>query len=226
MKEDIRERVIEGIDDDLIRDAYSPENAVASPSAKRRFIGLKRAALVAAAAVLTVCGLLMLNENVRAAVFGSFLRRSGKVVEVYFADPDAESGSDGSVSVYGVTLGYIPDGLITEESEVTEDGIKFVYLQVEPGDEGRHEPYVSVAISRSGVFPWGFGGGNYDDYVYQSSVNGMDAYMFDYSDLPARFEFRAEGGQILFGDENITVCVNGTGLSFDEVVKIAENIKW
>ena len=224
MKEDLRECAIEGIDDDLIRDA-DPDNVTAGGS-KRRYIGLKRAILVAAAMILTVCGLLMLNENVRAAILGSFLRRNGDVMEVYFADPAAETEPAETVSVNDAVIGYIPDGLIMEEIYEEEDGIRCVFLEIELGDEAEHEPYVSIFISPSGVNNWGFGGGNYDEYVYQSSINGMDAYMLDSSVLPTHFGLRAKGGQILFGDEYLNVSINGTGLSFDEVIKIAENIKW
>ncbi|MBR3639308.1 MAG: hypothetical protein IKN50_01745 [Clostridia bacterium] len=241
MKEDIRERVIEAIDDDLIRDAYESENVTAG-SAKRRSVGIKRAILIAAAVLLTVCGLLMLNGNVRAAVIetirGSFLKRDGDVVGVSFVDPDAESetesvgsdvsaesvGSADAVSIHDVEIGYIPDGLIMEERDDFTGEVRWVYLEIEPGNEGRDFPYVQMSISRSGNFSHGFGKGVYDKYVYQSTINGMDAYVIETS-------CDSEGDQveidiILFGDENITVNIHSTGLNIEEVTKIAENIVW
>ena len=61
---DIDPRLVEGAE----KDGKAP-----APKKEHRLFGFKRVALVALAVILTVGGLLMLNENVRAAVIGSFI---------------------------------------------------------------------------------------------------------------------------------------------------------
>ena len=223
---DIDPRLIEGAEKD---------GKASAPKKEHRLFGFKRVALVALAVILTVGGLLMLNENVRAAVIGSFIRRSENSVDVSFVNPDAESESESdktnesvvsaeAVSIYDVSVEYIPDGLIMEDLDAIHDVARFVYLEIELGNAAKDFPYVQMSISRSGQFPRGFGGDNFDEKVYQSSINGMDAYILasscDY------FGETVECVQLLFGDEDITVDIQSTGLSLEEVTKIAENIVW
>ena len=214
MKEDMMRRAIGGIDPRLAADA--------APG-KKRGATVKKIVAAALAVMVTTFGLLMLNAQVRAAVLGSFMKRDGGGVSVYFADPDGESESD--VSVYDVTVEYIPDGLIMEDIKANDD-LRFVYLEVELGNKGGNIPYIQMSISHSGAFPWGWGRETFDDRVYQSTINGMDAHMIDFSDFADSGLGSLEGGEILFGDENITVKIDGYGLRFDEVIKIAENVTW
>ena len=153
-------------------------------------------------------------------------KQSEESAAVVSTESGEESEFAETVSVYDVTIGYIPDGLIMEEEDDEEDGIRCVNMGAELGDEGKHIPSVSIIIGRTDFFSMEKNETGSEDRGYQSSINGKDAYMIDYSDLQTHFGQRADGGKIMFVDENITVSIDGGGLSFDEVIKIAENITW
>ena len=213
------------LDYEFVENASSEKARALRQSEKRntRF-GIKRVAIIVIAALVTAFGLLMMNEKVRAAIFGSFLRRFDNGVEVSFANSDTESESSDSVNVLDVNVGYIPDGLAFKEHDVIPNVARFIYMETVPGNNEKDLPFVQMTISRSGHFPRGFGGDSFDKYVYQSTINGMDAYVFA---VPYDYEGEIiDDVIILFGDKDITIYIQSIGLSVKEVFDIAENVTW
>ncbi len=83
---------------------------------KKKTIGIKRVAMIFLAAAVSVFGLLMLNENVRAAVTRSIVRFFDDGVRISFRDPDDTGNENGErKTTYDVTFGYIPEGLTLNE---------------------------------------------------------------------------------------------------------------
>ncbi|MBR4490355.1 DUF4367 domain-containing protein, partial [bacterium] len=62
------------------------------------------------------------------------------------------------------------------------------------------------------------------EIVYQSTVNGMDAYMIDVESEIDGKPFSSH--DITFGDEDVSIMIFGMNISHEELVKIAENINW
>ena len=179
---------------------------------------LKRVAAIVLAAISVTFGALMMDENVRAAVTKSVISLVDHNVSVKFTDSrnpgDHKKTSD-------VTFGYIPEGLAFKElhdddhpnyrivqlGEMNDIFDKFVGINVFPSDEvdpGFSEP------------TW--------EIVYQSTVNGMDAYMIDVESEIDGKPFSSH--DITFGDEDVSIMIFGMNISHEELVKIAENIKW
>ena len=200
---------------------------------------LRRAAVIALAVTLTAFGVLMLNEDVRAAVLGLFVGQTedGSTV-VRFSGSDDESEPVEEKSIYDVSVGYVPEGFVLNEiqDEALVGNFRIILLN------GEDTPANSVPFARVDIRTAGKTMNGYDaefspnsfDYFSQTTVRGMDAFYtndMDYIDEafiassgygPEYFE----GGLIIFGDGSIVVDVLGCGISIDELFKIAESVVW
>lgn len=194
MKEDIKRRALTGIDDKLIRDAYKPEEA-AKPAREQRHIGLKRAVLIAAAAILTVFGLLMFNANIRAAVLGVFVwDRNESFITMSFTGSETDDESVGPISVNDITIGYVPDGMrivmddIGEKNSDEDPKGRLITLSSGPRGEGLSPIIVdiSIIIRPSSSDPITTliddvkeDGVEWEEYWSHTTIRGMDAMVRD-----------------------------------------------
>ena len=247
MKEDIKREAVAGIDDALIRAAYKPEKA-AAPTGERRHTGLKRAVLIAAAAILTVCGLLMFNANVRAAILGVFVRQEDDLTVVSFAGSETDDESAEHKTVFDASVGYVPEGLFPREMHDEEfpEEYRLIYLL----DETAEDPYnqapkaVRIAIASSRLHETKIHPADaFEDRFTPTTIRGMNAFIYGENDyylkafeedenLKRLYEQMGiepsdiDGGSIFFGDSDVTVSVSGYGLSIDELIRIAESVVW
>ncbi|MBQ1502413.1 MAG: hypothetical protein IIZ35_00260 [Clostridia bacterium] len=192
---------------------------------------LVRIAAIAVGAIILTSGILMLNANVRAAVLGVF---SGR----------------GDDSLYRVKIGYIPKGFTAdrenalvrygEYDDPTSRGITFVQESDldywnEPWaaeiDEyrGYHPPRIEISICRPGSvneiedlseFP-----GVTPEEITVRGIRGQLAHTGTY-EIREEQDDVADGYWVLFRDEDVTVFIQSSGIDLDEVMKIAEGIKW
>ncbi len=192
---------------------------------------LVRIAAIAVGAIILTSGILMLNANVRAAVLGVF------------------SGW-GDDSLYRVKIGYIPKGFTADRENVlvrygeyddpTSRGITFVQESDldywnEPWaaeiDEyrGYHPPRIEISICRPGSVNDTVDLSEFPEVTPEEiTVRGIRGQMAH----TGTYEIRAEQGDVadcywvLFRDEDVTVFIQSSGIDPDEVMKIAEGIKW
>ena len=232
MKKDVMRRAIGGIDPRLV------ESADAEPvKAPRKSLGFKRVAVIALAIVLTVCGLLMLNANVRAAVLGFVLNwEDEENVRIHWNVESEEGEPADAVDIRDVAFGYLPEGYVAHDIPGDPDlegyDPRIRTVRIMPAEyEGMTEGELSsvpdqiiVYISRAGDIDWGYGNGSYD-LTYMSKINGMDAFM-----VHQIYEYEGESyevGDIMFSDDKITVNIGGIWEpGFDETIKIAEGMTW
>ena len=246
--------VIGAIDPNLVENAEKASaNDVVSSSKTRRFTGFKRIAVIAVAVILTVGGLLMLNANVRAAVLGVFVsHRDGGWTVLSYADPETDYESSEHKTVYDVTVGYVPDGFIVKDIDVSLDPEYPLeeYRVIDLLDETAEDPYnnsplfVRVKIMSSRLYEQKIRSAEPFEELYSPmTIRGMDAFVwnsYDYymkaleeNEEIARQYVQAgiepsdfDGGNIIFGDSDVTVSVSGHGIRIDELIKIAENVVW
>ena len=193
MKEDIKRRALTGIDDKLIRDAYKPEEA-AKPAREQRHIGLKRAVLIAAAAILTVFGLLMFNANIRAAVLGVFVwDTNDSFITMSFTGSETDDESVGPISVNDVTVGYVPDGMriVTDDpgENPSGDGTEWRDITISrPRDSGLSPILVDISITirpsssdpiTTLIDDFKEDGVEWEEYWSHTTIRGMDAMVRD-----------------------------------------------
>ncbi|MBQ6677912.1 MAG: hypothetical protein IJM71_07685 [Clostridia bacterium] len=192
---------------------------------------LVRIAAIAVGAIILTSGILMLNANVRDAVLGVF------------------SGW-GDDSLYRVKIGYIPKGFTADRENVlvrygeyddpTSRGITFVQESDldywnEPWaaeiDEyrGYHPPRIEISICRPGSvneiedlseFP-----GVTPEEITVRGIRGQMAHTGTY-EIREEQDDVADSYWVLFRDEDVTVFIQSSGIDLDEVMKIAEGIKW
>ena len=218
------------VDERFIEEA-APSGGGGEVRRKRSFIGLKRAVLIAAAVIATVCCLFMLNANVRAAVYGVFTGKDSHGWNVIsFGDPDEKNGFD----IRKVTLNYVPDifSLPEEEEIECEYGgdrslyrrdISLVVDESLSSEDPVNAPRVNVSIYRTENWKFKCDDEEYDifeDTYTPTTVRGMSC-------LEATYPYDGVAqGHLLFGDENVTVRIDYDVISMDEVMKIAEGIVW
>ena len=221
---------LEQVDERFIEEAAPTGVKAEKAPSRRSYTGLKRALLIAAAAVATACCLFMLNANVRAAIAGVFTGKDSHGWNVVsFGDPDEKNGFD----ITKVTLNYLPEGFMLPE----EEGIEFKYggdrspyyrMFSLVFDESRvmelygSYPLVDVCICRSENFNMkcsdeGFA--TFEEYYTPTMVRGMFGFRCSFSD-------DGEEGSLIFGDGNVTVRIDYEVIGMDEVMKIAEGIVW
>ncbi|MBR6915414.1 MAG: hypothetical protein IKN36_03570 [Clostridia bacterium] len=222
---------LEQVDERFIEEA-APTGVKAEKTQRRRsYTGLKRALLIAAAAVATACCLFMLNANVRAAIRGVFTGKDSHGWNVIsFGDPDEKNGFD----IRKVTLNYVPDIFSLPEEEEIEceyGGDRSLYCrdihlvadESLSSEDPVNAPRVHVSIYRTENLKLKYDDEQYDifeDTYTPTTVRGMSC-------LEATYPYDgAAQGHLLFGDENVTVSINFNGISRDEVMKIAENVIW
>ena len=222
---------LEQVDERFIEEA-APTGVKAEKAPRRRsYTGLKRALLIAAAAVATACCLFMLNANVRAAIAGVFTGKDSHGWNVVsFGDPDEKNGFD----ITKVTLNYVPDGMMLPEEEGIElkyGGDRSPYFRIIglALDEPRvmelygSYPHVDVCICRTENFNMkcsdeGFA--TFEEYYTPTMVRGMFGFRC------SSFDDGEETGSLIFGDGNVTVRIDYDVISMDEAMKIAEGIVW
>ena len=220
MKEDMMRSAIGGIDPRLV------EAADAAPG-KKRGATVKKIVAIALAVMVTTFGLLMLNAQVRAAIFGAFTYNDDQgYVRVHFDESDPA----GEVSLDSVSVGYIPEGYILHE--VSDDDFgeykgqvrMFRLIPPEYSDLTDYEmsntlfPHIVIWCSTSDEIDWGYDGDVYDK-VYESTINGMPAFVFDDN-------IGWECSEVTFGNADMSVRVAGTDFTLDEVIAVAENVTW
>ena len=220
MKEDMMRSAIGGIDPRLV------EAADAAPG-KKRGATVKKIVAIALAVMVTTFGLLMLNAQVRAAIFGAFTYNDDQgYVRVHFNDAEP----DGSASIDDVSIGYIPEGFILHE--VSDDDFgeykgqvrMFRLIPPEYSDLTDYEmsntlfPHIVIWCSTSDEIDWGYDSDVYDK-VYESTINGMPAFVFDDN-------IGWECSEVTFGNADMSVRVAGTEFTLDEVIAVAENVTW
>lgn len=219
------------VDERFIEEA-APTGVKAEKAPRRRsYTGLKRALLIAAAAVATLCCLFMLNANVRAAVYGMFTGKdSHGWTVVSFGDPDEKNGFD----ITKVSLNYIPDGLhLPEEEEIEYEyggdrSPYYRYIALEADgprvtDGPDNSPRVEISVYRTENWKMKYNeeeSDPFEDTYTPTTVRGMFGFEVLYPDDGVVH------GQLLFGDRNVTVSVSFAYISEDELMKIAEGIVW
>ena len=208
------------IDHEIVDEAKEEEHfsteTVSFP--KKKKTGIKRVAIIFLAAIISVFGLLMLNENVRAAVTRSVISLIDNGIIVKFTGSN-ETGKSKNTS--DVTFGYIPEGLTLNEMHDDEHP-NHRYVNLEKTNDF-FDPLVSIRVLPTNDVERGFSEPSWKN-VYQSTVNGMDAFMIDVETVIDGKPFSSHG--IIFGDEDITIDIVGINISHEELVKIAENINW
>ena len=198
---------------------------------------LVRGAAIVLAAIILTSGILMLNPGVRSAVFGVFSGRSSEVIK------------DGSL--YGVRIGYLPEGFTADRENATVEygkygeptcrRIEFVreseleYLK-EPwvgevdGFSGYNPPRIEVVIGRpgTGVVPDDLS--ELDDGLYAEDVTfgktqGQVAYAGGFEFHNYQNDWATSYWILLYG-EDVTVLASVSGFEDDDVIKFAEGITW
>ena len=232
--------------DEELREEFPPREeecrkyAVTARRGERRFSAIKTlkwvAVIILAAISVSFAGLMM-NENVRAAVFGVFVGRNedGSRVNVKFKSEGFFDGKDLS----DLTVGYIPEGLtLWDDTKAAEDypGRRYIVLY----DPETH-PDVEHRIGPTSILVYIQEGDKEVEYSDESfsmaeglTINGLPAVMFDYSYVVGdRSELNGqtlEVGDLAFGDKNFTIRLHWIALcddeSFkDEAIKVAESIR-
>ena len=230
MKNDMMRRAIGGIDSRLIEQAEKDGITTVlkeSPVKKERIFGVKKAVFVALALAVVFCAVLVVS----AVVANMTVYQDEQGYRIHY------EGSEDEVDINSVTVGYVPEGFVVreltaEECEADPEGSEFNFqirqirlVREDYADLSAYElanspaPQVIININRAGEIDWGYSYGTYE-MTYQSTINGMDAIMIHETDAPHEIV------DIQFSDDKITVNIWGHGLTFDEVVKVAENIAW
>lgn len=219
-------KIIDEIDPEIFENAAEDVDARPGRAHRRSRVSkiFGRAAVIAAAAVLVLFSVLMFNTKVRAAVLDFFIWWDDKgYARVHFGAEDAE---DGSVDVDDVSFGYIPEGFVLHEiSNDTEQSdpifrrlriilaenryLPEILLSKSPDDS------VFIKICKSTDYHLGYAPESFD-MVRISTINGKAAFIY----------YKYPVSNIIFGDEKITVDMNGIGIELEEIVKIAENMTW
>lgn len=195
---------------------------------------LVRIAAVAVGAILLAAFVLMLNANVRSAVFGVF-----------------SGGNNGAVkngSLFGVKIGYLPEGFAADREravvgygkydEPTRRRIDFFresdlpYLD-EPWAweveefSGSTSPWIEVLIGRTGDPDVPTDLSEIDElYPEDITIRGMPAQAAYLGKIHEGQNAGAPCYCIMLCDENVTVIAYIFGFEDDEVIKIAEGITW
>ncbi len=179
---------------------------------------LKRVAAIVLAVVSVTFGALMMDENVRAAVTRSVISLVDSSVRVKFTD-SRNPGDNKKTS--DVTFGYIPEGLAIKELH-DDDHPNYRIVQIGEMND-IFDTFVAINVFPSEEVEPGFSESTWK-IVYQSTVNGMDAFMIDDESEVDGKPICCRG--ITFGDEDISIMIFGMNISHEELVKIAENINW
>ena len=194
---------------------------------------IRRTAAVVISAILIVSGVLMLNVNVRAAVFGVF---SGQ-----------ENEDDGG-TLYGVKIGYIPGGYVAvpeidrvafgEYGDPTIRRIEFIPEGTEvywnepwafevAGSTYSYVPQIRIEIDRSGPGRLHSDPSEYVVKLEEITVNGRQAYRsFPGQGIGVDEEGTLYNNMILLFDDEIVIRLQAFGLDGNEAMKIAEGIAW
>ncbi|MBR6291115.1 MAG: hypothetical protein IKR53_06690, partial [Clostridia bacterium] len=186
---------------------------------------LKWVAVIILAAISVSFAGLMMNENVRAAVFGVFVGRNedGSKTSVSFLGDGFFEGK----KMYDLTVGYVPEGL--KMFEDPEDYQQYTMRMINicsPDDPNpiRHPttvPYIQIWIRATDE------GWDWSDELWENTeeltINGMSAFR-------NRLDTVVDGevlpwGRIVFGDKNISIQLHYLGVDDDEVLKVAESIR-
>ena len=219
------------IDPELIEEAKTETNGFPEREVRTRksrvLTAVKRVAVIALAVSATAAGMLLLNENAKAKNprATTSLTATNSRVYVNFADPDAGEEPGAEINFDDVTVGYVPEGMtLADPYSATDPGVKISLRGelVRAGDP--IDPRVDIQIGRSGEYEPSFNEGIFNEYVYVSTINGMEAFVYDL--IYPLGEKTFEICSVVFGNKDVTVCVNGRALSLDEITKIAESIKW
>ena len=79
-------------------------------------------------------------------------------------------------------------------------------------------PHIVIWCSTSDEIDWGYDSDVYDK-VYESTINGMPAFVFDDN-------IGWECSEVTFGNADMSVRGAGTEFTLDEVIAVAENVTW
>ena len=180
---------------------------------------LKRVAAIVLAAVSVTFAALMMDENVRAAVTKTLINFVESGVKVKFT-ASRNPGEPRSTS--DVTFGYTPEGLTFTELEKDEKYPNYRHIQIGEMND-IFDTFVVIDITPTDEMDPGFSEPTWDK-VYLSEINGMDAFMVDRESVIDGNTFSKRS--ILFGDGDIWIKISGFNISREELIKIAENIKW
>ena len=184
---------------------------------------LKRVAAIVLAAVSVTFAALMMDENVRAAVTRSIVRFFDDGVRISFRDPDDTGNENGErKTTDDVTFGYVPEGLAVEE--LHDDQIPNNRYVRFGAMNDVFDTIVVIDIFPTDEVNPGFSKLTWDNKVYLSEINGMDAFMVD-----VEFELHGKTSSvrgITFGDGDISIMMTGINISSEELIRVAENIVW
>ena len=184
---------------------------------------LKRVAAIVLAAVSVTFAALMMDENVRAAVTRSIVRFFDDGVRISFRDPDDTGNENGErKTTDDVTFGYIPEGLTFTELEEDENFPNHRHIRMGEAN-GIFDTLVGINVFPSDEMDPGFSKPTWEK-VYLTDINGMDAFTVEVETEIDGNPFNARS--IVFGDGDISVMIFGMNIGQDELIRIAENIKW
>ncbi len=184
---------------------------------------LRRAAVIVLTMTSVTFAALMINDNVRAAVVDTFRTWSdGHGVRVSFTGPEDNSGNTSEhKKISEVTFGYVPEGLTLTEGERDAKNPNFRRVEMTEGEFDGFNRLVAVSVFPSDEMDPGFSTETWER-VYQTTINGKDAFIVEVESKDGLIR----AGGILFGDADVTVSLMGLNVTHEELIKIAENIRW
>lgn len=222
--------------DEELREEFPPREeecrkySVMARRGERRFSAIKTlkwvAVIILAAISVSFAGLMM-NENVRAAVFGVFVGRhgDGTKTSVSFLGDGFFEGKD----MFDLTVGYVPEGLKTfelskENQEQITQGWRLINIcSPDDPDPIYHAtaPNIQIIIQATGD-GWDWSDKRWEDKE-ELTINGMIAFR-NRLDTVVGDEV-LPWGRIVFGDKNLSIQLMYLGVDDDEVLKVAESIR-
>jgi len=208
------------------RRAKAAENKLSAKGGKKLItLWFKRIALVLITTVTVLAGILMLHEDVRAAVVNAFITWYDTYIQIDFSKiPEDTAQIDGTTDtvpadkepepvtenkdIYDLEIGYIPDGFELSQSDENINYREYIYYN-------KSDQYLVIGIYLSEETVISIS--KEDDAEYEKiKLNDTDAYIY--------YVESDKTGSITYS--NSVYLVNITGIiEKDELIKIAENIR-
>ena len=195
------------------RRAKAAENKLSAKGGKKLItLWFKRIALVLITTVTVLAGILMLHEDVRAAVVNAFITWYDTYIQIDFSKiPEDTAQIDGTTDtvpadkepepvteikdIYDLEIGHIPDGFELSQSQEDVSLRNYIYTNVNEPDE-----YLIIDFCLSEWSEYWLG---YDDSAEydQIKLNGTDAYIF--------YNKQEKTGTIMCGNSAYFVSITG-----------------
>ena len=208
------------------RRAKAAENKLSAKGGKKLItLWFKRIALVLITTATVLAGILMLHEDVRAAVVNAFITWYDTYIQIDFSKiPEDTAQIDGTTDtvpadkepepvtenkdIYDLEIGYIPDGFELSQSDENINYREYIYYN-------KSDQYLVVGIYLSKETEIAIS--KEDDAEYEKiKLNDTDAYIY--------YVESDKTGSITYSNSVYLVNIAGI-IEKDELIKIAENIR-